>query len=673
MHSPGRRWLILLLSLLLFAANYWACARLFRTHYTVHMGSIEGAYIGLSRYILEHWGELEWFPLWYGGIPYANTYPPFLHWMVAGVAKLLLIDPALAHHAVTAFFYCLGPVALFWLALRLGNWIPGAFFAGMLHTAISLAALMMPEVRGDIGGLWHGRRLHTLVYYGEGPHITALALLPLAILLLDRVVERKSAMGAALACAAMGAVALTNWLGAFSLAAAALCYAVARWSPGSAGQPPQSFWKHALFLAFLGALAYGLAGPWLPPSTISAIRTNAATIEGDFRLVYASMPRYAALLLLAFAVLKVFFRRWGVRWQFQFAGFLALLLGAIPLADSWFGIAMVPQPHRYHLEMEWAVCLAVGLMAGAGLGSLRRRRAAVVMAMALVLVIPLRSTREWARGLIQPLDIRTRIEYRMARWIDQNLGPQRVAVPGATQFWFLAFADTPQIGGGFEQGVSNPAIRIISYLLVSGETPGFDARDTTLLWLKAFGVQAVGAGGPQTAEWYRAFAKPERFAGLEELWREGDDAVYRVPQRSASLARVVRRRHLATRLPNSTVDLEPLWRYVAGLEDPSLPEAHFEWLSPQEARITGKLNPDHLISVQQTYHSGWRAFSGGQELPLAADGLGWMVIEPGCNGPCTVTLRFDGGRERTLLRLGHAAAWGVLVLWMWRDRRRMLS
>jgi len=99
---------------LLLALNAWILARLFKTEYTPWMSSIEGAYIGLSRWIQTHWTELGWFPLWYAGIPFENAYPPLLHALVAAIASAAGISAAHSHHVVTGAMYCLGPLALFW-------------------------------------------------------------------------------------------------------------------------------------------------------------------------------------------------------------------------------------------------------------------------------------------------------------------------------------------------------------------------------------------------------------------------------------------------------------------------------------------------------------------------------------------------------------------------------
>src|SRR4026207_2416338 len=119
-------------ALFLFVLNLYISYDLFHTEYTVHLGSIEAVYISIARYVMDNWGDLTWFPLWYGGVPYQNSYPPLLHLIVAAVAEVFRISPALSHHAVTAAFYCLGPVALFWMAYRLSGLRTYAFAAALL-------------------------------------------------------------------------------------------------------------------------------------------------------------------------------------------------------------------------------------------------------------------------------------------------------------------------------------------------------------------------------------------------------------------------------------------------------------------------------------------------------------------------------------------------------------
>ena len=72
----------------LLGVNVYMSLELFVTEYTRHMNSIEGAYVAIARFLLDHDWTLTWYPLWYGGGPFQNTYPPLLHFMVAGWAEL---------------------------------------------------------------------------------------------------------------------------------------------------------------------------------------------------------------------------------------------------------------------------------------------------------------------------------------------------------------------------------------------------------------------------------------------------------------------------------------------------------------------------------------------------------------------------------------------------------
>src|SRR5580700_11428804 len=137
---------------LLTALNVYICRDLFRTEYLSRMDSIEGSYIGISRYILNHPRDLGWFPLWYGGIPYQNTYPPLLHWCVALVASIRGFTPAHAYHWTTALLYCLGPVTLFALVRRLSGSRWAGFTAGLLYSAISPSAWLISYIAQEMGG-----------------------------------------------------------------------------------------------------------------------------------------------------------------------------------------------------------------------------------------------------------------------------------------------------------------------------------------------------------------------------------------------------------------------------------------------------------------------------------------------------------------------------------------
>ncbi|HEV8147699.1 MAG TPA: hypothetical protein VGP79_15020 [Bryobacteraceae bacterium] len=634
------------LAAFLYALNVYVCRGLFRAEYLRHMGSIEGAYIGISRYAMEHFPDLSWFAPWYDGVPYQNTYPPLLHWIVALVAKILGWSAAHAHHAVTAGLYSLGPVALFALALIFSKSRVAAFLAGLLYTALSLSAWLIEPIANDLGSFLNPRRLQALVYYGEGPHVSALTLLPIALLALHLAITHRrgrwSGLCFSFAVVSLAAVTLTNWLAAFALAMMVICYLVAR--TGSADWS----WRDLAWLGAISIAAYALASPWIPPSTIAVIQENARTIEGDFRPVYQALPRWLAIMLLGLVWLKVMVRRLGL--HFQFAIFFAYLMCVLTLMSAWAKISIVPQPIRYHLEMEMALSLVLAFAAYAIFKRTPKWVAYAAMAALLILLVkPMRQTRRYSRDfLLQAIDIKTTTEWKTAQWLNQNWRGGRVMVPGSTSFWLTAFTDTPELAGGFEQGTTNPIIRIALYGIYTGETAGTHDAEFSILWLKSLGVEAVAVSGPNSGEFYKPFHDPKKFEGvLEAIWRDGDDVFYRVSA-NGSLAHAVPRASLVARAPYNGVDVDPLRPFVAALE--SRPAADFRWTASHSATVDANVTPGDVVHVQIAWHRGWHAVVNGARRTIEKDNIGLMAIDPGVTGPCHIELNYDGGRE---MRIAH--------------------
>ncbi len=348
-----------LLALGLFLLNVELCHELFRTEYLRFMGSIEGAFIGISRYTMVHWNDLTWFALWNDGTPFPTAYPPLLHIMVALVANLRGFSAPHAYHWVTALGYCLGPVALFALTLRLTGSRWAAFVAGLIYSSLSLSAWLVPGIARDLGSPFFPWRLQALLYYGEGPHVSSMTLLTLALLFLDLAMAKRRAFYLFLAAVAFAATAATNWLGAFAIVLFTVPYALAHL--GSGGWK----WRELARLARIAIAAYCLAMPFMPPSTIAVMRMNARTTGGDYSVAYNFALLWAPAILIVLAAIKLALRQWKP--HLQFAILLAFLTTLIVLPDGWRHVAIVPQALRYHLEMEMALALLLAVLAHAAL------------------------------------------------------------------------------------------------------------------------------------------------------------------------------------------------------------------------------------------------------------------------------------------------------------------
>ena len=645
--------------LLIVALNLFICRRLLLVEYLDQMGSIEAAYIGLSRWILERPGELGWFPLWYGGIPFQNTYPPLLHMLVAATAALFSVSPARAHHLVGGVAYIFGPVTLYWLARTLSGNRLRSLVAALAYSLVAPSGLLIPAVAQDMGGAFGPRRLQALVVYGEGPHVLSLALLPLAVLALHRGLERFRPVRVLIAALAVAAVALTNWLGAFALAAATAAYLAShRDRFGLLG---------VVRAGAVGLLAYCLAAPWIPPSTIAAIRRNAQYTVGHYPMTAWQAAAWGLLLLFA-AGLLLLLRRRGYPPFVVFSALFSTVMGAMTLGGAWFGRHLMPQPERYHLEMDIGLVLTAIFAPGAAVRRLPRWARGALAAAGLAAAIWLAGAGAYqARRWIRPVNITDSMEYQVARWLDENLPGRRVFATGSTKFWLNAFADNPQLGGGFDQGITNPMIPRVTFGIPFTQGDG----ERCARWLRAYGIDAIVVSGPGTADAYRDYRDAGKFEGvLRERWRRGDDVIYEVPRRNPSLAHVIPRRAVVGRAPVNIEDVEPILAYQAALEDPALPPARLEWRRTQAAAIEAVAASEEVISVQISYHPGWRATANGAPVRLFADGLGLMVIEPGCAGACRVELVYDGGLEMKLARLARSLALIGLLVWLAADALR---
>jgi hypothetical protein len=289
------------------------------------------------------------------------------------------------------------------------------------------------------------------VGYGEGPHIIALTLIPLAIIALRAALRRRSYSRAWIAAIAVAVVPLTNWIGAAALAVTVLAMLLAL--PG--GRLPYTFAKAAV----VGGLAYALASPWLPPSSIVDIQRNAQLVVGHYPMA-GSQFLYDGLLLAVVAGVWVLFRKLRVSEILRFSTLYLLLMGGITFSGPWFGTYAVPQPERYHLEMEMGVVLFVVF----AFAALCRRlpgglRLTVGLAVFALLITQTTNARAFALRQIQPVEIQKTVEYEIARWFSDNLPGRRVFVEGSTRFWLNVFSDNPQIGGATDQAIVNTTSR----------------------------------------------------------------------------------------------------------------------------------------------------------------------------------------------------------------------
>ena len=324
--------------------------------------------------------------------------------------------------------------------------------------------------------------------------------------------------------------------------------------------------------------------------------------------------------------------------------------------------------------MDLSVCLLAAVLADRLVRRLPHRSVvAIVAASALGFAWIAAKNYQFARRLIQPVDITQTIAFREARWIGDRLPGERVFIAGENQYWFNLFAGNPQLSAGHDPSAPNWIQRVAVYTIYSGQNAGGRDGAISVFWLKAFGCGAVAVPGPNSADAYKAVVHPRKFDGLIPLvWREDDESVYRIPLRSASLAHVIPESAMVRRQPIHGLDVDPARAYVAALEDPALPAASLVWQTPERGRIATIVAPGQVVALQVTYDPGWEAREDGRPLRIRRDGLGLTIIEPDRAGRCDIEIVFGGGMERNIcLAVSVATALALLFALLWTGGRRI--
>jgi hypothetical protein len=134
------------------------------------------------------------------------------------------------------------------------------------------------------------------------------------------------------------------------------------------------------------------------------------------------------------------------------------------------------------------------------------------------------------------------------------------------------------------------------------------------------------------------------------LWDERDTQIYAVPRPARTLAHVIPQRAVVSRAPAGASDTAQVETYIAAVEAAAEPSATFVWLQDSRARIHATVGANQVLSVQVTYHAGWKATAGGRAVPISKDGLGQMILSPERAGDYDIDLVYDGGWESKLCR-----------------------
>ena len=632
--------------------NFYICRELF-TAQAAHMNSMHGFWVAVAKRGGDSWLHSNWWPFWDCGIPFEFTYAPLIPMLISVWSGVRGITHELAFQSVTGLVYCLAPLSLFlmaWLMTR----APGcSFLAALLYSLTSPTQLIVPDAEFAWRHFWDARRLYLVAVWDDTPHLTAVALLPMAILFLTLAIRKRRPAYYAILVLLIALMALASDFAPIEVMTAALCLI--------AVFPRQDYGRNMALIISIGLFAYAVVAPFLPPSMLVAICKASANAEGGWT---ASSVTALAIVSLGWIVLWHVLARWTADWKLRFFALFAYLTGSVPVIASYLHRQFLPQPGRYKLEME----LAIALVLVFGLRSLFEKARLSLKVALLFLFFALAgeqivSHRQFAKNILQPADVTQTIEYRTAAWASHNLPGVRVMLPGSIAQWADNFTDLWQFSGSsWSQAYNQVQQRGLAAIYNGAETAHQDSH-VSLDWLRAFGVGAIAVSGPNSQEYWKPFTHAAKFEGLlPVLWREDNVTIYRVPQRTSSLAHVVSETAIVSHPPTGPGDTDEIEKYVAALDDPSLPAAEVRWAGPNNIQIRTNAAPGQAISVQVSYHPGWHAKAGNRMVDVRRDGLGLMWLRPDCSGLCEIQLDYDGGWELRLCRYLSFTAIGLLLL-----------
>ena len=583
-------------------------APLWRIEYLRNWGSIDSTFIADARFLKEHAPHPAWQPLWYCGTRFDFIYPPALRYSTALVSALAGVSTARAYHIYTALLYALGAMGIYLLVRASGGGRLHGWTAAVAALSVSPSFLFLRAFRED--SLLHmPQRLNVLLQWGEGPHTSALAVLPFALACCWIAIGRGRPLWIALSALGCALVAAHNFYGAVALA---LLFPLLAWSLWIT-HLDRRMWLRA---AGIAAAASALTAVWLTPAYVRLTLANLALVSrpGTAWSRWLALAAAAVFVLLSARLAR---GRKHCAWRvFVFGAAACFALQVI--GGYYFGFRAAGEPHRFVPELDLAlILLAVELLRD------RTRPAALALAAALAAGSPYLA-HAWRVFDAEP-DYRARVEYRVPEWMARSLPGTRTFVTGSLRLWYNAWFDGEQVGGGSEQGLINPTLALAQWQITRDREPGRD-----ILWLQAVGADVVVVPQPQSEEIFHEFAAPQKFQGrLDVLHDDGRGAiVYRVPRRFPAHARVVDARIAALPpIPVSDDDRAQLAAYVAFVENGPDRAVEMQWEGVEAIRLRAGLHAGELLLVEESYDPLWRAWAGGRPLPIRKDAAGFMLVE----------------------------------------------
>ncbi|NIM47633.1 MAG: YfhO family protein [Candidatus Aenigmarchaeota archaeon] len=634
-----------LIPLGLFLLNVFLILPLFKGGYTQFMGSIEAAYISDAKWIYENIRNLGWNPLWYMGYPFHLSYVPVLPFLIALLHSIFnYISISSFYRVITAGFYCFSPITLYFFVKYLTKRTLPALVSALMYTLPFLSFLIIPSLRDEmLNGIipW---KLMVLAKYGEGPHIVSLSLVPLAALFFLKALKKPTFKKHILVAFLSSVIFLINPIGVFSLI---LMLVVILFSEIVLDNPTQKL-KEAFKILLL---TMGLSAFWYNLSFLKMIflfekgGNLLQNLIGLFPFVIIIVP------VLVMLISAIFSKK--PKLQPVFIGLFWFLIFFI-VVGSWvyFRKIYFPQPNRFIPELDMTASVLVGLVILYFLNILQKygRIISIFLSVIIIGILVYLNFQYKENGwkISAPnSDIGQTPEYKISKWLSLNTQGERVYTTGSICFWLNVFSNVPQVRGGADGASASQWWTHATYQInTSEDAPKGEEEEITLNWLKALNVSYAVVNFPESKEVFHDYRNPYKFKeikGLEEVYNQRGDVIYKIPLSNSSLAQIVDKREFDDLKPlYNAIDVGGLQKYVDYIENSTLDQGKISLIKKKntEYEISADLKENEAIGLQISYNPGWKAYVDGKRVKIEKDVIDFMLIDPGKTGNVKIILKF---------------------------------
>ena len=231
---------------------------------------------------------------------------------------------------------------------------PIALWTAVAAAIVSPCFLLFRDFLIDYGKLhWMPLRLGVLIRYGEGPHMSAFALLPFALAAAWYGLRRGNPGRLAAAGVVSALVVSNNFYGATALA---LFFPLVAWTVWLA-ERDRWVWARA---ASVAAIAWGLCAFWFTPSYVRITLANMALVSSPGHVWSAVL---GAAVIALYAALSYRWARGKPERQWTVFALGALsVVGLNVVGNQYFDFRVIGEPGRLIPELDLVILIAAGLL-----------------------------------------------------------------------------------------------------------------------------------------------------------------------------------------------------------------------------------------------------------------------------------------------------------------------